>query len=277
VPKRKVSGGLLPLPFQKGKWDGYYPFNQLPRTVNPPSGFIYTANNKIDASFYISDVWEPEYRAQRIREMLLASAPKKLTLQDVQKMQMDVLSIPARHFLPQWLSMVTSTGETFSQDENALITFLKNWNFEMDAEQLAPLLWEAWLKRIVTDLFKPQIGDTLFEELVRLPSLYWRMTFAILESDDGPWFGGSKAMFLKKTFRAAVKDLLEQFGEPQSWKWGRAHQLYLQHPMGVVPILRSIFNRGPYPALSLYRRIHGYSRSFDALGYGIGKRTVFSG
>ena len=117
----------------------------------------------------------------------------------------------------------------------------------MNENQIAPLLWEAWLKRIVMDLFKPQIGDTLFEELVRLPSLYWRMTFSILESNDVQWFGGDKTVFLRKTFQAAVKDLQEEYGEPQSWTWGKAHQLYLQHPMGAVPILRRIFNRGPYP------------------------------
>ena len=247
VPKRNVPGGLLPLPFQKGKWDGYYEFDQLPRIINPPSGLIYTANNKIEAGYYISDVWEPEFRAQRIREMLLDASRKKMTVQDVQSMQMDVLSLPARQYLPRWLSVITSAPGTFSQEENALLTFLKNWDFTMDENQIAPLLWEAWLKRIVTDLFKPQIGDTLFEELVRLPSLYLRMTFSILESNDAQWFGGDKTVFLRKTFQAAVKDLQKEYGEPQSWTWGKAHQLYLQHPMGAVPILRRIFNRGPYP------------------------------
>jgi len=26
-------------------WQGYYPFERMPRTVNPPSGLVYNANN----------------------------------------------------------------------------------------------------------------------------------------------------------------------------------------------------------------------------------------
>ncbi len=272
VPRRQVPDGLLPRSFQKGQWDGYYPFDALPKSLNPPSGILFTANNKIDAPFYISDVWEPEFRAQRIREMLLEASHKKMSLQDVQRMQMDVFSIPAREFLPQWISAITAEKQQFSAEEQSILSMLKNWDFQMDSHQLPPLVFEAWLKQIVVQLFQPQLGDTLFEEMVRLPSLYWRMTFSILRMEKSPWFRGDKAQFLRHTFKAAIKSLQKEVGEPHTWRWGETHRLYLEHPLGVVPLLEHIFNRGPFPVsgdpftvnVGHYRFLEGYEVTVGA-------------
>jgi penicillin amidase/acyl-homoserine-lactone acylase len=52
--------GLIPGDQSDLIWQGYYPFESMPRTVNPPSGFVYNANN----SPYHSSVGEGQPNPQ---------------------------------------------------------------------------------------------------------------------------------------------------------------------------------------------------------------------
>lgn len=49
VPIRKTSNGLLPLPAWKSEnlWQGYLPGEAYHSIINPPEGFVATANNHI--------------------------------------------------------------------------------------------------------------------------------------------------------------------------------------------------------------------------------------
>ena len=73
--------------------------------LNPPEGFIATANKQVvdsDYPFYVTDLWEPPYRVMRIREMI--EAREKHGLDDMAIMQMDVVALQAREFIRNVLS-----------------------------------------------------------------------------------------------------------------------------------------------------------------------------
>ena len=246
VPIRQNNSGILPQPFSLGLWKGYRPYGQLPRIINPEEGVIFTANHKIEAPFYISDVWEPQFRAKRIAQLLQRDTP--FTLSDMEKIQLDVLSLPAQQFLPQWLSSIGEFRSQFSPVEKMVFTLLTNWDYYTTEQQVEPLIFHVWLGQMVKQLFKPQLGDTLYTELIRLPSLYWRMVFGILQQQNSPWYGESRKAFLWRTFRKTVQYLENNFGPPHQWEWGKVHSLILKHSLGDVPLLGRILNRGPYPA-----------------------------
>ena len=54
VPRRRNGDGLSPVPGWNDDfaWDGFIPFEELPRYVNPPEGFIATANNCMAGDSY---------------------------------------------------------------------------------------------------------------------------------------------------------------------------------------------------------------------------------
>ncbi|HET7658566.1 MAG TPA: penicillin acylase family protein, partial [Bacillales bacterium] len=75
IPIRKNGNSLLPVPgwTDKYEWTGYIPWDKLPTVVNPPEGFISTANNKVTPDgypYHISNIWEEPFRAERIRQVL---------------------------------------------------------------------------------------------------------------------------------------------------------------------------------------------------------------
>ena len=89
----------LPKPGWTGEfeWDGTIPYDELPRVVNPPQGFIVTANNRIvddDYPHHITSEWMTGYRARRIEEML--GERERHSIDDFERMQLDFFSLP-RH------------------------------------------------------------------------------------------------------------------------------------------------------------------------------------
>jgi penicillin amidase len=103
IPIRKKGNGSLPVPgwTDEYEWTGYIPWKELPTVVNPPEGFIATANNKIiDDSYpyHITDSWGDSYRATRIRQALESKAV--FSEEDMQKLQLIGIICRRNNFLP---------------------------------------------------------------------------------------------------------------------------------------------------------------------------------
>src|SRR5690606_4828081 len=73
-------------------WNGYLDFSENPKTINPPTGVIATANSDTDPSQYplmsTRVHCEPRYRQQRITDVLLQSDQHDLA--SMQALQKDV-------------------------------------------------------------------------------------------------------------------------------------------------------------------------------------------
>ena len=77
------------------------PDDELPRLLNPASGMIVTANNKITGDDYphvLTFETMPGWRARRIQEML--GQKKRLTMRDMEQIQLDQTSLYAEALTP---------------------------------------------------------------------------------------------------------------------------------------------------------------------------------
>ncbi len=97
LPLRRGGCPDLPKPGWTGEfeWEGTIPYGELPETVDPESGFLVTANNRIVGDEYphhITSEWLDGFRARRIEELLRAS--DEHDLEGFEAMQSDDLSIP---------------------------------------------------------------------------------------------------------------------------------------------------------------------------------------
>ncbi|HEX2037214.1 MAG TPA: penicillin acylase family protein, partial [Chloroflexota bacterium] len=74
------------------EWVGYVPFESLPRVIDPPQGFIATANQAVIAEDepYIAHEFSPPFRAARIVELL--SAEGRLAPDEIAAIQGDTTS-----------------------------------------------------------------------------------------------------------------------------------------------------------------------------------------
>jgi penicillin amidase len=157
--RRPDHSGLMPVPGD-GNWDwqGYLPQDQWPQVYNPQEGFIVTANNKVTSPNYphtISLEWEEPYRAQRIRELILAK--EKLSLEDMVAMQQDITSLLFREFKPV-LEVLNPLSENARQWKARLLA----WDGVMRTEQLEPTVFQAWYSEL-TRLPSKEVGQEFWE------------------------------------------------------------------------------------------------------------------
>jgi penicillin amidase len=94
------------------QWAGLIPFAGMPRLVNPPRGWIATANNRVaadDFPYPLSGTWSSGYRAQRVREML--ESREQFRRQDFARMHQDSVSLRAVTCVPRLLRVVTANAD----------------------------------------------------------------------------------------------------------------------------------------------------------------------
>ncbi|HWQ56836.1 MAG TPA: penicillin acylase family protein [Bryobacteraceae bacterium] len=216
-PIRPTWSGLFPVPGDGTyEWSGFRDLSELPRTYNPPERFVATANHNILPPGYTVPLgyeWGLPFRFDRIREML--SAPGKFTVADFERMQQDVVSLPARRFqaiLRKW------------NPENETVRELLAWDGAMRAGSRAAAIYKVWMDRLPAAMAGQRPG----------PPLDFRVLLQMLEE-------GTHAEALAGSLASAQAELRRTLGpDRNTWTWGRLHRLYFRHPLD-----RPEFHRGP--------------------------------
>lgn len=259
IPRRPAPACAGPLDGASGRheWEGSLAFEENPRAVNPPSGFLVTANHRVvvdgvaDALPLFS---EPPYRAARIRERLRAGAPH--TPDSFAAIQADATSIQARALVTGILGpLAEHLGHPKARVAAAR---LLAWDGAMDAASAEPALFHAWYAHLLRRIIRPPLEAAdpgLFEAYFSIFHLAVHAADEVLRGEDPAWYPGGKPQVVEAALVAAVEELEAAQGpDPAAWRWGAAHALTLVHPMGAVghPLGRFLarwlrLNRGPFP------------------------------
>src|SRR5690625_5735991 len=133
-----------PLLFRKGwdptwDWQDWIPFNELPHVINPESGYVANANNKLhtdDYPHYIGSFWEPPSRITRIETFLSGSETVDVEL--FQQMQSDTYSVFANELLEFILPVLRASDHSY--DFSEILPYLENWDFHYSAGSTAATL-----------------------------------------------------------------------------------------------------------------------------------------
>src|SRR5579872_223284 len=237
IPIRAKGDGFLPVPgwSDEYEWTGFIPFDALPSAFNPPSGRIVTANNKIvpdNYPYFISRDWDIPNRAQRITELLDAK-----TIHDPDTMAMiqaDTLSPMARTLLPLLLAPAPHSPRAAEAVER-----LRAWDLRMDRDQVAPLLFTAWLRELNRTLFAERLGPD-FEA-------YWSLRHDIITNileSHREWCGKSCDEAIALSLDHALAGLEAELGpDMASWRWGQVHEALFTHPFwSRVPLFNRVID-----------------------------------
>lgn len=262
VPRRKSGDGTLPRPGWTGEfdWDGWVPFEELPRLVNPPSGRIVNANNKPVPEGYphlLAADWPDPHRARRIGA-LLDRLKHRAGPDDMRAMLRDTLSPAAAELLPVLLAAPVSGDERARQARR----MLAGWDGTMRRERPEPLIFQAWLAAAQRAVLAAEIGDLAASFPLARPSL---LAAALPAHSD----------LVARALDEALDKLTARFGaDLDSWRWGDAHRATFRHPLfGRVPWLAEwtglsiesdgddfTINRGSFETArgdDAFRHVHG--------------------
>jgi penicillin G amidase len=255
LPIRRGDCPDLPKPGWTGEfeWEGLIPYDELPEVVDPETGFLVTANNRIvgdDYPHHITSEWLDGYRAQRIEQMI--GERERHDLDDFEAMQSDVLSIPG-------LETARRLGRLHpgGQRERSAIERLRSWDGRLDPETVAGTIYQAFVIRFGREVARAAIGDRDLAErwLDRADNGFtahstspWRWhshLMALWEEEDPRLIGRPWEDLATEALAGALDDLEDRFGpDPDGWQWGTVHEMEFPHPLGEAnPLLQKLLNR----------------------------------
>lgn len=137
------------------EWNGFIPQEHNAHVLNPPRGFVSSANQMpVDETYpyYTYDQDYQHYRNRRINNVL--SKAKAVTVEDMMKLQNDNYNLKAAETLPWMLdSLITAP---LNEKQQSAFSKLKNWDYMQNANAAAPVIYEEWWQ---------QFNDLLWDEL----------------------------------------------------------------------------------------------------------------
>jgi penicillin amidase len=292
VPIRKEGDRNTVLPgwTDEFDWKGFVPFEELPYSLNPESGFVSSANNKTigeDYPFYISRWFSLPYRIDRIREML--AEKDKLSISDFKRMQADKKSKLAESLKKIFISEL-GASDGLNSLERQCLEMVSSWDGVLEKKSTEALLLEKFLMSFLTNLLLDELGEELFKDFLSSFILREYAVHNVMESKDSLWCDdvntdGNRETFadiIKKSFKETVESLRIEWGEnPVEWEWGKVHRLTLAHPLGSVKVLDRLFrfNRGPFEVGGSYHTVCPYTYPFGnpfAATSGASQRHIYS-
>jgi penicillin G amidase len=240
IPIRPRSDGLLPVSGSgSDDWSGYIPLENLPRVLDPPRGYIATANDRVVSDRYpwpMAHDWPEPYRADRITKRILASG--RLDREGMKAIQLDRHSEQADELLPLLLDTRPDDGPSRDALER-----LKVWDRTFSPDSVPASIYAAWYTALSS---MPE------DELANVPAGAVRSRFLINAlRDNSSWCDDvrtpkkeSCADFKTATLSKAVQQLSRRLGpDPAAWRWERLHRARFPHGVfdGVV-LLRPFFS-----------------------------------
>lgn len=264
IPQRAENLGMVPSPgWQTDRsWEKYIAFDELPHLYNPPSGKIVSANNKIvgdDYPYFLGVEFAPGWRAARAEEML--SKKERHTVRDMEEMQLDTHSTFAEALSP-WITLLNSEDAW----EKAAITALRRWNYRMESDSSAALVFHYTVIELMEMVFGDKLGPAKLgyfgvgdNPLFLANGFLWRAEARLLEllneHEQSYWYveaetgrQRTREELLQEALTSAVSKIRAAVGDSmRRWDWGRTHQIRYVHPLGSARLLKNTFNRGPLP------------------------------
>ncbi len=229
VPIRRGGDGSLPVPGWTGEYDwlGTIPAEALPRELQPSSGLLVNANNRLVPASYpylLTNDWEPSLRAQRIQGLL--GTARNLDAEAFAAIQLDATSPLATQFVP-FLLAAGADGP-----HRDMLAALAAWDGRMRADRPEPLLFTAWYKELAAAVYADELGP-LFPSFRGLRPDFMR---EVLEQRP-VWCDDVRTPTvetcpeqIRKAFAQAVSDLTAVYGPDwRRWRWGEAHPAVMAH------------------------------------------------
>ena len=280
IPNRTRTPSLLPLAGweESNDWQGFIPFDELPRIYNPPGGAIATANNKIVDAFYphyLSGFFEPPHRVRRIQELLAAKQTHSLT--DLARIQLDSVSRHAQETIEVLRADLSSIRGNHSRAAEAVDRLL-SWDGRCEARSVEAAIFHVFHHRLMANLLIPALGEELFLAYVEILNQCLVPVDQILRNPDSPWFASrTRCELVAVSLREAMVELERELGaNTKQWHWGRIHTLSLTHSLGRLAFLRPALSVGPFASSGDGTTINmGFYRHSDPYRHTVGPSLRF--
>jgi penicillin G amidase len=246
-------------------WRGSLPVSRYPFAMNPPQGYLASANQqpidpRIDST-YLGANWYSPWRAIRINTLLRADSA--VTPEAMQRYQTDPGSARADVFAPAFLAAATAVRAAGGGDAelDSAARLLAQWDRRYTKDNERAVLFEAMMTAL---------QDLTWDELARPPHLVVRegarrrvrgrtaplrvdtpadqLLTILLRDRSNPWWdiratqrvAERRDDILVEAMREGYRRVRERDGNPAlgQWRWDRVHHANINHLLRLESLSR---------------------------------------
>lgn len=233
--RRDRAAATLPLPgwAEASGWDGFVPFERMPREINPSNGYLANANNTVvdpAGPLLVTHAANDIFRIERIHELM--HAHERHSPEQLHSYQNDVSSVPARW----WSDYLTGLPV---QKEDQPRRILAEWDGDLRQESPAPVLYAYFRRELLRHALLKVVSTATAERLLsaELPAsaVLLKRWLAQLTWQIGAT-GRPGAPVDDDLVGVALADAWElaraQCGpDPLRWRWPEVHRLHPRHTL----------------------------------------------
>ncbi|MCS7183525.1 MAG: penicillin acylase family protein, partial [Thermoanaerobaculum sp.] len=255
VPRRGRGAGRLPAPGEDPAWawQGFEPFERNPRIVNPPSGFLASANHD---PFAEGDFWgepfpgefAPAHRLRTIKRRL--AERERWDVEGFLQLQADVAN-------PQAQELLRLMRPVLEKLSHPAARALLGWDGHMSAHSREAFLWASFLRHLV---WRVGLDEATAAGLSRSPFSGETLLQLLLGQVDAAWWDDSSTEQMEGPLEIIRQALEAAERESAGKTWGEAHRLVFAHPLGKLALVGWLFNLGPMG-------VGGGGQCLNATGY----------
>ena len=245
-------------------WQGFIPFENLPRIFNPARGYIVTANNKIvpdeyytqlaarigdqfgaDSTYTFGTAFDRGYRAARIVQLIEAAKADKLSVDTMRAIQADNYDLTAEALLPPALAL------DYGADVPAeVVAWMREWDYQMGMDSGQAALYGAYWANLARRIWNDELGVTAGGSTIILGAAQ------LLEQPDNVFWDDTKTAdrvetrddIVRAAFVDAFNELKSRLGDNyRVWRWGDIHTTsFVSNPLGVsgISLIEDYVNAG---------------------------------
>jgi penicillin amidase len=269
VPLRPAGLQGVPVNDSAHEWQGDIAFDQMPSAVDPPSGFLATANSRVTTDkspCRLSLEWADPYRAERIYKAL--QSRNQLKPADMIAVQTDIYSEVDQelgHRFAYAIDHAAGTDERLAKAAD----LMRSWDGRLTTDSAAAsivtqtraALWPLILEpRLGKDAKEYEWSESNFaeEEIVMHAKPEW------LPKGYKNW----DALLTEAVRKGMEKG--EAPGEVDRWAYGSWHVVDIEHPLaGFLPLIGRIAGTGPQP-------LSGDTTTVKQVGHSFGPSQRFT-
>jgi penicillin amidase len=229
----------------------YIPFDQLPNAVDPPSGFLATANARVttDKSPYpLTNDWGDPYRIERIYKSL--DGRDHLTAADMLAVQTDIYSEVDQEMGHRFAYAIDHTPGPEGNGDPRMrqaADLMRSWDGRLNTNSAAASIVTQTRAALWPLILAPKLGNLAgdynwSEDWFAEEEIVMNAKSAWLPSNYKDW---------NALLTAAVRNGMKRGGataDVTQWTYGRWHVVDIEHPFAVfLPLIARVAGTGPQP------------------------------
>lgn len=232
VPQRRAGDGSMPVEGEDDRfaWVGEVPFDALPHALDPPRGFLASANNApVPPAFTPSlsrDYLSP-YRVHEIVKRL--SVAGRRTPREIGSIQSDSFDYPRSRLAAVAAPLLAASPSRSDRDLAALI---QRWNGNASTDAVVPTFLAALDGALLDRLLHPKIGADLTKRYAGEHHLLTPIVRALDGDESLRSIGITRATVLAAIVPAS-HEAQTRLGYPAHAlaAWGEANAARYEHPL----------------------------------------------